>query len=333
MFSIGILGFIVWSLMALLFSDLEVTNISICWYSFIGFNTSNTTILGNNLNLDTSSASNLLFIASKTLKNSSSNISNFSDFYSHHFFVDPDWLTWFIGFTEGDGSIITDKNGRLFFVLTQNEESILLHIKSVLGFGNVVYGPNVLSYRYKVYDQESLHKLAYLFNGNLFLDNRMNLLASWINVLESKYYPISLNSTKFLPTLYDYWLSGFTDAEGCFNVSVYACATYTSGFRMNLRYLLDQKNKGALQYIAKLFNSGGVSLRSKTNGVYRYKIDSFNNTASVVKLRYLKDYPLKTKKFRAFVKWCNIRNMLLRQEHLTQSGLDRIRELAVKVNK
>ena len=48
---------------------------------------------------------------------------DFVDFYSAHKFIDPDWLTWFIGFSEGDGGLHINKNSCLFG-LTQSEESI-----------------------------------------------------------------------------------------------------------------------------------------------------------------------------------------------------------------
>jgi hypothetical protein len=44
---------------------------------------------------------------------------------------DFNWLTWFIGFSEGDGAILTYK-GRPTFVITQKEKEILLHIQKVL---------------------------------------------------------------------------------------------------------------------------------------------------------------------------------------------------------
>lgn len=42
--------------------------------------------------------------------------------------ISDDWLTWFIGFSEGDGAFITEVNKRLRFVLTQKEIGILHHI-------------------------------------------------------------------------------------------------------------------------------------------------------------------------------------------------------------
>ena len=43
--------------------------------------------------------------------------------------VDVHWLAWFIGFTEGDGAILTYKS--LQFVITQKEAGVLHHIQDV----------------------------------------------------------------------------------------------------------------------------------------------------------------------------------------------------------
>lgn len=46
------------------------------------------------------------------------------------------WLDWFIGFVEGDGSILGYPNRNIVqFVITQKERKILLEIKQMLQMG------------------------------------------------------------------------------------------------------------------------------------------------------------------------------------------------------
>ena len=71
---------------------------------------------------------------------------------------------------------------------------------------------------------------ASLFNGNLVLKSRVNKLKQWIIDLNAKITlsrfslynltSIVLISTRVEPSLNSSWLSGFTDAEGCFNVNI-----------------------------------------------------------------------------------------------------------------
>jgi hypothetical protein len=49
-------------------------------------------------------------------------------------------------------------------------------------------------------------------------------------------------------------------------------------------------------------------------------------------IKYLSNFPLKTKKQKAFEKWCKIYTMMFKKEHLTIDGLNTIKELSKKVN-
>jgi hypothetical protein len=49
------------------------------------------------------------------------------------------FLTWFIGFSEGDGSFVVAFRGDLHFVITQHSDDaqVLFYIKKQLGFGHI----------------------------------------------------------------------------------------------------------------------------------------------------------------------------------------------------
>lgn len=63
---------------------------------------------------------------------------DFVEFERIYKVIDKDFLIWFIGFSEGDGSwIVRTKRRRILFQIGQKEEEILLYIKKTLGFGIV----------------------------------------------------------------------------------------------------------------------------------------------------------------------------------------------------
>lgn len=255
---------------------------------------------------------------------------NFTNFYKRHKFIDPHWLQWFIGFAEGDGGLYTRDNGRLTFVITQYEQAILLHIREVLGFGVVRFDKGVNAYRFIVEDTASIILLAHLFNGNLVLEHRITQFTKWVSVLVSRGVDMVLITTPAIFTLGDAWLSGFTDAEGSFTSVIKIRAQYKLGFQVLIRFILDQKNEAVLLIVQSLFNTGNVSLRKGTNGVYRY--DAKNNLALGVVKDYFTQFPLRTIKGEAFIKWCEVRSLVLGKAHLTPEGLEQIKTLAKLIN-
>jgi hypothetical protein len=88
---------------------------------------------------------------------------------------------WFIGFAEGDSSIVTF-GGRPRFVLTQKEKVILDHIQFILDFGIVkkFQSGNTVYYRYIVQDLIGVLLLCLLFNRNLCLQHCILQLSRWI---------------------------------------------------------------------------------------------------------------------------------------------------------
>jgi hypothetical protein len=116
------------------------------------------------------------------------------------------------------------------------------------------------------------------------LSHRLNQFNTWIETINSRNRlsdKLEIIPTLSHPSLNDAWLSGFTDAEGCFNVNIRQRKESVSGYRISpflssSCFILDQKDgESVLLYIRNLFQFGHVYLRSSTNNVYRYTSDSF----------------------------------------------------------
>lgn len=350
MMSIGILGFIVWSrvTMASPYSDIRnIINFAICWNSLVLIST----LYGKNLISYTQSADNLSLYSlndnkqsvSETTRETSFNFSAFHTYYNTLFTnKDPitnEWLTWFIGFAEGDGAIQTyDQGKRVRFVLTQKESDILYKIQFKLNIGVVKHFPQGKSgknndfYRWIVDNPSHILLLAFLFNGNLAQNHRIEQLTKWVNSLNNRFgnETIKLNNTPVIITLQDAWLSGFTDAEGCFNVSITTNSRYTLGHVIKMRYILDQKDNIILNKVYELFGFGKVTLRSGTVDVYRYTATGFKTLTNVI--TYFKLFPLQTKKASSFENWIIIHNQVSNKLHLTEEGLLEIRVIQKQIN-
>jgi hypothetical protein len=341
MMSIGVLGFVVWSQwLAFLMSDWEVINLAICWNSLVSTDTFNS----ENFVDYAQSAGSLSFLcffllvylfktdksSSETTRETSFNFNAYRKISGNSpEKISDDWLTWFIGFSEGDGAFITEINKRLRFVLTQKEIGILHHIQTTLNIGRVkTYGQFS---RYHVDDVQGIRILIALFNGNIVLDKRKVQIKKWLDTLN-----IVQLDNNVLPLLTNSWISGFIDAEGCFNVQLFKRKAMLLGYQVKLRFMIDQKdcleNMLFIKDQLNLFLTHRKLNKVKvdTGSMYRIESNSFIKVPLIIE--YLNRFKLKTKKQEAFNKWVLVYKLVQKKAHLTETGLSEIRLLSKQVN-
>jgi len=244
---------------------------------------------------------------------------------------DIDFKYWFIGFTEGDGSFIINKTGSLEFKITQPsaDAQILFYIKKKLRFGSVsVQDKNNKTHHFRVKNRKHLLVLIYIFNGNLYTKKKKIQFKLWVEAFNKIYNTnISFFQSNIRPTLDDAWLSGFTDAEGCFTVSIIKRSkNYT---QVQVRYILSQQGELILLSKIALMLDGKLFYLKSYNG--------HNMTVNLSKLflviSYFKTYPLKTKKRIDYLNWIKVYKLVINKKHFTEDGLNRIKNLVKKINK
>ena len=258
--------------------------------------------------------------SSETTRETSFNFTTFRKNVKNLEHLSDHWLSWFIGFTEGDGAFITYK-GSCSFVITQKEEAILNHIKDTLNIGMV---KNFGKFsRYIVRDRKSIQMLIHIFNGNIFFFKRKTQLDKWLEI-----FNIPKIESNIKPSLADAWLSGLIDAEGCFNVTLFKRKAMALGYQVKLRFMIDQKDSfNDMLYLKDLL---GLFLTYRTNTMHRIESTSFVKVPLVIS--YIDKFNLKTKKKESFYKWKEVYEMMLNKEHLTKGGLDTIKKLSKQVN-
>ena len=232
--------------------------------------------------------------SSETIRETTFNFINVQQkIVSHKTFIKNSFLEWFVGFSEGDGSfIVSNKKNQLFFIINQKEEKVLYYIRANLGFGKV---SKYSSYsRYIVADRGCIDRLISIFNGNLVLNKTNARFVLWLQA-RNQYSTeeICYRGINKLVTFHkNGWLSGFTDAEGCFNAQKLKDTRYTLGFRIRLRFILDQKGEYPLFEKCKFFlKSGSITNRKLVGPCTRlskpFEIPSFNRpTKGTLLLKY-----------------------------------------------
>ena len=287
---------------------------------------------------------------------------NFAHYFNEEFKQDNNWLSWFIGFLEGDGAILEHK-GRSSFVLTQKDDMVLHEIYETLKIGKVKHfydnDGNRKYSRYMVSDNKGIFLLYCILNGNLVLQARLKQLRKWNIALNnaskfdfSLFYcnviPEFIDITKE-PTLKDGWLSGFTDAEGCFSVKI---ENEKRAFYVQLLFILDQKNEEiVLNKIALLFstvtkaklrtvNKSLVLLHKQkniinySNNMFRLSIACNDKKKPAISniCNYFNKYCLKTSKKNSFQVWQEILEIVVNKQPLSPEDLKIVRKLRHNMN-
>jgi hypothetical protein len=240
---------------------------------------------------------------------------------------DLDFLEWFVGFSEGDGSFVRwHKTSKISFVITQKDPKVLYYIRKSLGFGGV-YKCKDTYYRYIVSDKTNLQHLIKIFNrGNLVLFKTYKRFQEWIGAY-SIYYAepkIELVPQKSVISLKTAWLSGFIDAEGCFN------AVRRSG-RNTYRMRFSLKQKGEVEVFKQFKNLWGfikIDLLFKDDVVI-LSMDTLQSLKILIK--YLDLYPLRSNKNIAFMKWLKLFRVV--EEGGRGKSYEEIKAMAHSINK
>ena len=94
-----------------------------------------------------------------------------------------------------------------------------------------------------------------------------------------------------------YYLVGFVDGEGSFNISFKIRKDYTNGIQIYPSFNISQKERQILVWIQSLLNCGAI--RNRGDGVYYYEVHNLVDLREKI-LPFFYRYKLKTKKEKAF---------------------------------
>lgn len=192
--------------------------------------------------------------------------------------LDSFFLYWFVGFLEGDGSFFFNKNSINLDISQHSKDAqILYYIKSNLGFGKVVFPKNRP-------------------NIAMFISHHSTYLNSLLSLIQSKLCTQRFVLNNIKPTLDNYWLTGFIDAEGCFRIKI------EQDGNIKLIFELSQKENLVLQNIKELFPNLKGNLRHDISRDMWILSFSQKETRKQL-IKYLMIHPLKTHKNVVFKKW------------------------------
>ncbi len=127
-----------------------------------------------------------------------------------------------------------------------------------------------------------------------------------------------------------YYLAGFADGEGSFNVSFRPRQDYKLPWKISLCFNISQKDKVILALCKRYLECG--TLRGRPDGVWYYEVNNFNAIWEKVMPFFKKFNFLSAKKKRDFAKFCEIAELMKKGEHLKEEGIKKILEIRREMN-
>ena len=141
-----------------------------------------------------------------------------------------------------------------------------------------------------------------------------------------------LNNDSISKLLTPNWVTGFTDAEGCFSVILTKLPTVRKwriivSFEINLH----SKDISVLYKIKDFFGVGSINSRNNKN-ICVYRVNKLNDLVKVI-IPHFYNYPLITKKYSDFVLWSKVVELMATKKHLTSNGFNTVLSYYASINK
>lgn len=301
---ITFLGFVVWAFhdwMGLPICKGRGINFAICWNALMVLGTRFVLTGKNPLNIGRS-AGNLIHEyggASETTRERC---------------MPENFKAWFVGFCEGDAYLPCPKN-KFQLILTQRNPEVLLYIQSHLNTGNLNPKLSASSvrtvkstrqekeevtghYRLVITSRKQVAELLPWFLQYSCLEKTQPLLQVWAEAFHSDLLTQSIPNTGV--SLENAWVSGFTDAEGCFSIDLGRLRKQKMGFRISWS---NKNEREFFEAFQSLLGTGSVTQNS--GGQVRYYLQASHSLDEMT--AYFERFPLHSCKNQSFQDWVETR--------------------------
>ena len=127
-----------------------------------------------------------------------------------------------------------------------------------------------------------------------------------------------------------YYLAGFSDGEGSFNVSFRLREDYKLPWKVSLCFNISQRDRVILALFKKHLDCG--TIRQRKDGVFYYEV---NNLTAILEnvIPFFKHFNfLSAKKKRDFFKFQQIAKIIKEGRHLSFEGIEEILEIRGEMN-
>ena len=273
------------------------------------------------------SAGNFSFstIAKAVTKNTYNTFSNLPKISEHvpvhKSNLNDDEFGYFLaGLIEGDGWF---GKKQLHIIFSESDTSLAYYIKKRIGYGNVYKIKNKKAVRYICKHSEGLTNIISLINGKFLSKFKYEQL---IKHNYNEDFNIKILPPLLELSLDNYWLAGFTQADGCFHISIVNSKSHKIGKSVRLEYSLKQNDNLPLQLLYEKLKMGNISQYS--SGIWCYKSSGYKTAASLI--NYFDKYHLFSGKYIDYLKFRKVYIMITEGKHLNEKGISKIISIKTK---
>jgi hypothetical protein len=260
---------------------------------------------------------------------------------SHFKTINQNFLEWFIGFFEAEGSFcqwFDGKKQRLQIEINQKDPKLMYVIKKKLGFGNVTQfkksHTQQIYWRYQTSKRQNLERFIYLFNGNLVTKHKLSQFTKFLeefNLIYKANFIILLSQPKV--SLQTAWLAGFLEGDGGF----WACQKKTKTQKklktgLIIKFYLTQKNALSLLNQLKSLFAISSKIYSLTNGHSNVRYNRLETTYlnSLLKIKtYLEEFPFYGQRQILVKRWCRLIDYKIKDYALTSKSIQKLERLVL----
>lgn len=243
------------------------------------------------------------------------------------------------GLIEGSGWFIGGFQKQLNIDFQQSDVSLAYYIKKRIGYGSIEKIDAGLAsasqhkkiVRYICKDKKGLFIIVSLINGKFVCASDESKYNQLIKYNYSKY----LNITILSPLLANiqklsfdnFWLAGFSQANGSFYINVVKSSINETGYSVSLEYsIAPQKEKLPLELLYFHLETGNITQNS--SGMWSYKSSDFNTAYRLI--QYFDKYHVFGGKYVNFIKFRKVYRMIREGKHLQSKGIKKIISIATK---
>ena len=152
-------------------------------------------------------------------------------------------------------------------------------------------------------------------------------------IIKKRFYSIESTSKTLLQLIEPWFISGFTDAEGCFLIIIRKSHKSKLGWQLEANFTINlhSRDRDLLNLIQSYFDGAGRISKERSN-CCDYTVGSLDQIITKI-IPHFDKYPLKTQKYSDYQLFREAVMIMKSGEHLTKEGFQKIINIRASLNK